>query len=93
MQEYRIINEKDNVAVALTDLKAGTVIKIKDKEIVVKEDIMRGHKVALCDIPAGTDVIKYGDPIGHTTENVAKGCHIHTQNIKTNLGQLPKLTL
>ncbi len=88
MQEYRIINEKDNVAVALTDLKAGTVIKIKDKEIVVKEDIMRGHKVALCDIPAGTDVIKYGDPIGHTTENVAKGCHIHTQNIKTNLGEL-----
>ena len=43
MQEYIIINEKDNVAVALADLKAGTVIKAKDKEVIVKEDIMRGH--------------------------------------------------
>lgn len=88
MQEYIIINEKDNVAVALADLKAGMVIKAKDKEVVVKEDIMRGHKVTLCDIPAGENVIKYGDPIGHTTEDVAAGCHVHTQNIKTNLGEL-----
>ena len=54
MQEYIIINEKDNVAVALADLKAGTVIKAKEKEVVVKEDIMRGHKVTLCDIPQKT---------------------------------------
>ena len=38
MQEYIIINEKDNVAVALADLKVGMVIKAKDKEVVVKED-------------------------------------------------------
>ena len=49
MQEYIIINEKDNVAVALTELKAGTVLTAKEKEVVLKEDIMPGHKVTLCD--------------------------------------------
>lgn len=88
MQEYIIINEKDNVAVALCDLPAGFVISTADKKIVVQEDIMRGHKVALCYLPAGENVIKYGNPIGHTTEDVAPGCHIHTKNIKTNLGEL-----
>lgn len=88
MQEYIIINEKDNVAVALTDLAAGKVIATKDKEVIVKEDIMRGHKVTLCDIPEGANVIKYGNPIGHVTADVPAGCHVHTQNIKTNLGEL-----
>ena len=88
MREYIIINEKDNVAVALADLSVGTVLQAKDTTVVVKESIMRGHKVALCDIPAGDNVIKYGNPIGHTTENITAGCHVHVQNIKTNLGEL-----
>ena len=88
MQEYIIINEKDNVAVALTDLPAGMLIRAKDKEVVVKEEIMRGHKVTLCDIPEGENVIKYGNPIGHTTTFVPAGSHVHTHNIKTNLGDL-----
>ena len=88
MQDYIIINEKDNVAVALTDLAAGTVLKTKNGEVTVKEEIMRGHKVTLCDIPEGADIIKYGNPIGHTTRFVPAGSHIHIQNIKTNLGEL-----
>ncbi len=88
MQEYIIINEKDNVAVALQDLKAGTVLRTERGEVVVKEDILRGHKVTLCDIPEGENVIKYGNPIGHTTVFVPAGSHVHTQNIKTNLGEL-----
>lgn len=88
MQDYIIINEKDNVAVALTDLKAGSRIETGNGTVTVKEDIMRGHKVALKSIPCGADVIKYGSPIGHTLCDVEEGCHIHTQNLKTNLGEL-----
>ncbi len=86
--DYIIINEKDNVAVALTDLTKGTVINSKNGAVTLKEDILRGHKVTLCDLKAGEDVIKYGDPIGHVTVDVASGCHVHTQNVKTNLGDL-----
>ncbi len=44
-----------------------------------------GHKYALCDIKAGEDIIKYGNPIGHATVDIKKGEHVHTHNVKTNL--------
>ena len=44
-----------------------------------------GHKYALCDIKCGEDIIKYGNPIGHATEDIKKGEHVHTHNVKTNL--------
>lgn len=44
-----------------------------------------GHKYALRDIKCGENVIKYGQPIGHATENITAGDHVHTHNLKTNL--------
>ena len=44
-----------------------------------------GHKYALCDIKKGENVIKYGNAIGHATEDIKKGEHVHTHNVKTNL--------
>ena len=44
-----------------------------------------GHKYALCDIAAGENIIKYGNPIGHATADIKAGEHIHTHNMKTNL--------
>ncbi len=48
-------------------------------------NLENGHKYALRDIAKGEDVIKYGNPIGHATENIKKGEHVHTHNMKTNL--------
>lgn len=44
-----------------------------------------GHKYALVDIKKGENIIKYGNPIGHATEDIKKGEHVHTHNVKTNL--------
>lgn len=44
-----------------------------------------GHKYALVPIKAGENVIKYGSPIGHATEDIEAGAHVHTHNLKTNL--------
>ena len=44
-----------------------------------------GHKYALRDIKAGENIIKYGNPIGHATEDIKQGEHVHTHNVKTNL--------
>lgn len=56
----------------------------------VAVDVETGHKVALKDIPKGSNVIKYGFPIGHATEDIKAGESVHTHNVKTNLGE--KLT-
>ena len=48
-------------------------------------DLETGHKYALRDIKKGENVVKYGFPIGHATADIAKGEHVHTHNLRTNL--------
>lgn len=51
----------------------------------VDVNLENGHKYALCDIKCGENIIKYGNPIGHATEDIKKGDHVHSHNMKTNL--------
>lgn len=51
----------------------------------VAVEVANGHKVALCDIKTGENVIKYGFPIGHATKDIGEGERVHTDNLKTNL--------
>lgn len=51
----------------------------------VEVNLENGHKYALRDIRAGEPIIKYGSPIGHATQDIAKGEHVHSHNLKTNL--------
>ena len=53
--------------------------------LAASADIPAGHKVALRDIAAGENVIKYGYPIGHATAPIKTGEWVHTQNLATNL--------
>lgn len=51
----------------------------------VEVNLENGHKYAICDIKIGENIIKYGNPIGHATEDINKGEHVHSHNVKTNL--------
>ena len=39
-------------------------------------------------LPIGENIIKYAYPIGHAKCDIKIGEHIHTQNVKSNLGDL-----
>ncbi len=86
------INENDNVAVALEVIPANTTVNVNGESVTTTMEIPAGHKFALCDMPEGTPVIKYGFRIGNTTTAVKKGEWIHTHNIKTGLGDLLEYT-
>lgn len=86
------INENDNVAVALEVIPANTTVNVNGESVTTTMEIPAGHKFALCDMPEGTPVIKYGFRIGNTTAAVKKGEWIHTHNIKTGLGDLLEYT-
>ena len=58
------------------------IIKIRS---LFLSDIKRGHKIAITPINKGENIIKYGFPLGHATQNIKKGEHVHTHNVKTNL--------
>lgn len=81
MKKCVVINEKDNVAVALVKL-------LKGEELcgtVLLEDIERGHKFALRPIKAGEKIIKYGEVIGSAKCDISQGEHVHTNNMRTDL--------
>lgn len=79
------IHATDNVLIAMASVSAGDTVEFSGGAIRVAEDVPRGHKIAVVDIPEGADVIKYGYPIGHAMTAIAKGQWVHTHNLKTNL--------
>jgi len=77
-----IINEKDNVAVALTDIGSGeTVVLPDEREIAALNDIPFSHKVALKDFSRDSDIIKYGEVIGQAREDIKQGDWVHAHNL------------
>lgn len=82
--QFLIIHPDDNVMIALMDLKKDQIIN----HITLKEDVSKGHKIALCDLVSGQNIIKYGYPIGHTTKPILQGEHVHTHNLSTNLNDV-----
>lgn len=80
----------DNVGVVVVeDLVAGTEMLCvvtednSDFHLTVNHDVPIGHKVSLQDFSEGDTVIKYGQDIGKIIAPVAKGDHVHVQNLKT----------
>ncbi|MBD8162138.1 UxaA family hydrolase [Erwinia persicina] len=88
MQSIIKIHSLDNVAVALRDLDEGEHIHEVGQSLVLKQPVGRGHKFALQPLPEGAQVVKYGLPIGHTTQAIAAGEMIHSNNARTNLSDL-----
>lgn len=87
MNPVIVISEKDNVATALEALDPGRVVTAAGLSVTVHESIPRGHKLAVCAIPAGAEVRKYGSAIGVAMADIAVGAHVHTHNVASTRGR------
>ncbi len=76
-----LLHPDDDVAVAVHDLEPETVVSAGGLDVEVCGRVPAGHKVAIHDIPAGTQVRKYGQVIGVASRDIARGEHVHTQNV------------
>lgn len=80
-----MMDETDNVVTCVTEVAKGeNVIYQKGNELLslkAEEAIPYCHKIALADLKEGDSVIKYGELIGRTNRDVAKGCLIDHENI------------
>jgi SAF domain len=87
MKPVLVISAADNVATALEPLSVGRPLTVNGYELVVREAIAAGHKIALRAIVAGEPVVKYGSAIGLAAEDIAAGAHVHTHNVASTRGR------
>ncbi len=86
-----VIREKDNVATATRDIRAGEQLSValggKQVALTARQDVHFLHKVALHDITPGERIYKYGAVIGEATRRIAAGEHVHVHNIRSLWGR------
>ena len=87
MKAALVISDRDNVATALETLEPGRLVSIGEIQLVVRERIPHGHKVALTSVAIGQPVIKYGSPIGLASADIQAGEHVHTHNVASSRGR------
>jgi altronate dehydratase small subunit len=85
-----LIHREDNVAVAVTAVRAGETIFIdrgNGEEVTLRDDIAFGHKIALMDRAPGEPIVKYGEVIGQASKHISRGEHVHVHNMESRRGR------
>jgi len=75
------LHSSDNIAIARVPIAAGATVTVDGVDLVARDHIPAGHKIALKPIPAGEQVIRYGQRIGPAKRAIEVGEHIHTHNL------------
>ncbi|SAL76770.1 altronate dehydratase [Caballeronia terrestris] len=73
------LHPNDDVVIATRQLMSGA--RIASEDLVVTGLIPPGHKIATRDIAKGEPVKRYNQIIGVAREAIARGQHVHTQNL------------
>lgn len=77
-----IVDSQDNVAVMLSAVDQGDTVTTGNDIIVSKNAISIGHKICTKQIPEGTNVVKYGLPIGRAIRDISVGEWVHSHNVE-----------
>ncbi len=84
------ISASDNVATLLVPAQPGPVTvrgATGEKQIIAREAIEHGHKIAVTSIGRGESIIKFGVVIGAATCAVQQGEWVHLHNCGSRLDE------
>ncbi|MDN4601043.1 altronate dehydratase family protein [Paenibacillus sp. F6_3S_P_1C] len=86
VNDWIAIQPQDDVIIALRDYVKGESITLPDSStFTLRDDVPKGHKIAVHTLAPGEDVMKYGFSIGIAKEQIEQGSWIHSHNLKTGL--------
>ena len=74
-----VVHASDNVATVLDHHEDKCLL---DGNLPIDPGVPFGHKIALAPIAQGAAVIKYGVVIGHATQPIQQGEHVHVHNVR-----------
>jgi len=75
------LDPKDNVLVALEDLRKGERVGLPGDEFVLLSDVPAKHKFVTRDLAAGDEIIMYGVLVGRAVGSICRGDLLSTRNI------------
>lgn len=84
------INAQDNVATLLQPTQPGAIIvrgPAGQSEIIAREPVEHGHKIAISAIAKGDDIVKFGVIIGVATCAIQQGDWVHLHNCGSKLDE------
>jgi hypothetical protein len=84
MSPIVLLSDKDNVGVAIRDLAPGTQVPFAGGEVVARDSVPLGHKIALRRIEPGQKIVKFGVNVGSATTTIEPGAHVHMHNVKSD---------
>jgi altronate hydrolase len=76
------LDSRDNVLIALTDLKAGEPIEFAGQTYIPSKNVPAKHKFAMRSLDIGDDVVMYGVLVGRAVKPIAAGELLTTINIQ-----------
>jgi altronate dehydratase small subunit len=79
-----LLSPQDNCLIATARLESGSLVEIEGEQVTLAKTIDLGHKVARRALMKDEKVLRYGAVIGHVTEAVARGAHLHTHNLESD---------
>ncbi len=74
------LHPQDQVVIAAAALRSGQSL-CDELSTTIQQDIPAGHKLCVRRVAAGEKVLKYGQPIGVATQDIAPGEHVHCHNL------------
>ena len=75
------IHPKDNLIVAINDLKKGENVTVDEKTISIQVPVKQKHKFAQSDIEKGEPLLMYGVKVGVANQKILKGTPLTTENM------------
>src|SRR5205807_1506740 len=76
------LDPRDNVLVALTDLRQGERISFAGQEYALSSDVPAKQKFVTQDLAPGAEIIMYGVLVGKATQALCPGDLLSTRNIR-----------
>ena len=84
MAKAVLVNLKDNVVTAVTDVRDSEEVTYEAgselRQIKTQEVVPFGNKIAISRIAKGGDIIKYGETIGRAATDINAGQWVHSHN-------------
>jgi altronate dehydratase len=77
----RLPAPRDNVAIAIRQLEAGTVVTLESGPCTIKNTVLEGHRFSVRAIAAGAPLLSWGEEFGHALTDITPGTYVCNQSI------------